>query len=78
MVWFEYFYLMVWFEYFYLKQLQKKEIILLSVMNRIYDITLELDILCPESDSRKLVLGSLVKKNLSNWIYPLICKNNFL
>ena len=31
-------------------------------MNRIYDISLELDILCPESDSRKLVLGSLVKK----------------
>ena len=25
-------------------------------------ISLELDIFCPESDSRKLVLGSLVKK----------------
>jgi len=68
---------MVWFEYFYVKHnYAKKEIILLSVMNRIYDILLELDILCPESDSRKLVLGSLVK-NLSNWIYPLIFKNNF-
>ena len=32
-------------------------------MNRIYDISLELDILCPKSDSRKLVLGSLVKKS---------------
>ena len=32
-------------------------------MNRIYDISLELDILCPESDSMKLVLGSLVKKS---------------
>ena len=31
-------------------------------MNRIYDISLELDILCPESDSGKLVLGSLVKE----------------
>ena len=70
---------MVWFEYFYVKHnYRKKEIILLSVMNRVYDISLELDILCPESDSRKLVLGSLVKKNLWNWIYHLICKNNFL
>ena len=68
---------MVWFEYFYVKQLQKKEIILLSVMNRIYDISLELDILCLESDSRKLVLGIVSLKNLWNWIYPLICKNNF-
>jgi len=32
-------------------------------MNRIYDISLELDILYPESDSMKLVLGSLVKKS---------------
>ena len=32
-------------------------------MNRIYDISLELDILCPESDSSKLVLGSLIKKS---------------
>ena len=32
-------------------------------MKRIYDISLELDILCPESDSRKLVLGSLFKKS---------------
>ena len=31
-------------------------------MNRICDISLELDILCTESDSSKLVLGSLVKK----------------
>ena len=31
-------------------------------MNRIYDISLELDILWPASDSRKLVLGSLVKE----------------
>ena len=31
-------------------------------MNRIYDISLELDILCPENDSGKLVLGSLVKE----------------
>ena len=31
-------------------------------MNSIYDISLDLDILCPESDSMKLVLGSLVKK----------------
>jgi len=54
---------MVWFEYFYVKHnYRKKEIILLSVMNRIYDISLELDILCPESNSRKLVLGSLVTK----------------
>ena len=54
---------MVWFEYFYVKHnYRKKEIILLSVMNRIYDISLELDILSPASDSRKLVLGSLVKK----------------
>ena len=45
--------------------LQKKEIILLSVMNRIYDISLELDILCPEPDSRKLVLVVSLK-NLSN------------
>ena len=36
---------MVWFEYFYLKHnYRKKEIILLSVMNRICDISLELDI----------------------------------
>ena len=54
---------MVWLEYFYVKHnYRKKEIILLSVMNRIYDISLELDILCPESNSRKLVLGSLVTK----------------
>ena len=54
---------MVWFEYFNVKHnYRKKEIILLSVMNRIYDISLEFDILYPESDSRKLVLGSLVKK----------------
>ena len=54
---------MVWFEYFYVKRnYRKKEIILLSVMKIIYDISLELDILCPESDSRKVVLGSLVKK----------------
>ena len=39
---------MVWFEYFYVKHnYRKKEIILLSVMNRIYDISLDLDILCP-------------------------------
>ena len=31
-------------------------------MNRIYDILLELDILCRKSDSGKLVLGSLVKE----------------
>ena len=31
-------------------------------MNRIYDISLDLDILCPWSDCRKLVLGSLVKE----------------
>jgi len=36
--------------------------ILLSVMNKICDISLEFDILCPQSDSRKLVLGSLVKE----------------
>ena len=54
---------MVWFEYFYVKHnYRKKEIILLSVINRIYDISLKLDILCPESDSGKLVLGSLVKE----------------
>ena len=54
---------MVWFEYFYVKHnYRKKLIILLSVVNRIYDISLKLDILWPESDSRKLVLGSLVKK----------------
>ena len=53
---------MVCFEYFYVKHNDRKKIILLSVMNIIYDISLELDILCPESDSRKLVLGSLVKK----------------
>ena len=38
---------MVWFEYFYLKHNYRKKIILLSVMNRISDILLELDILCP-------------------------------
>ena len=39
---------MVLFEYFYLKHnYRKKEIILLYVMNRICDISLELDILCP-------------------------------
>ena len=39
---------MVWFEYFYVKHNYiKKEITLLSVMNRIYDISLEVDILCP-------------------------------
>ena len=32
-------------------------------MNRIYDISLELDILFPAADSRKSVLGSLVKKS---------------
>ena len=32
--------------------------------SRFYDISLELDILCPESDSRKLVLRSLVKKSV--------------
>ena len=55
---------MVWFEYFYVNHNYRKKIILLSVMNRIYDISLELDILCPESDSSKLVLGSLVKKSV--------------
>jgi len=45
---------MVWFEYFCVKHNYKKEIILLSVMNRIYDISLELDILCPESDSKEV------------------------
>ena len=40
---------MVWFKYFYVKHnYKKKEIILLSVsvMNKMYDISLELDILC--------------------------------
>ena len=38
---------MVCFEYFYVKHNYRKKIILLFVMNRIYDILLELDILCP-------------------------------
>ena len=68
---------MAWFEYFYVKHnYRNKEIILLSVINRIYDISLELDILCPESDSRKLVLGSLVKKSFKLNIY-LNMQNNF-
>ena len=46
-------------------------------MNRIYDISLKLDILCPESDSRKFVLGNLVKRSFKLNLYPLICKNNF-
>ena len=38
----------IWIAYFYLKHnYKKKEIILLYVMNRICDISLELDILCP-------------------------------
>ena len=49
---------MVWFEYFYVKRNYRKKKLFFSP----YDISLELDILCPESDSRKLVLGSLVKK----------------
>ena len=56
---------MVWFEYFYVKHNYRKKKFFFfpySVMNRIYDISLELDILCPESNSRKLVLGSLVTK----------------
>jgi len=50
-------------------------------MNRIYDISLELDILCPESDSRKLVRKSLVKKsfklNISLNMQKIIFHNIF-
>ena len=44
-------------------------------MNRICEKnSLELDILCPESDSMKLVLGSLVKEIFETEYIPLYAK----